>query len=109
MHIINFYNIIKASKQAYGLDFEDENNEKDFDQFVEIKLNYKTNTNQNIFLKIDENEYTSLNISNPVTEFRRGKINFFLSPVLVCKKPLKTVGLGDAISSVGLLYSCFKC
>ncbi len=39
--------------------------------------------------------------------WKRGNINFNLSPVLVCKKPLKTVGLGDAISSQGLLYSDF--
>ena len=30
---------------------------------------------------------------------------FVFSPVLVCKNPLKTVGLGDAISATGLLYS----
>lgn len=38
----------------------------------------------------------------------RGVVNFYLSPVLVCQKPSKTVGLGDAISSVGLLYSQFQ-
>ena len=32
-------------------------------------------------------------------------ITLIFSPVLVCKKPTKTVGLGDAISSTGLLYS----
>uniref|UniRef100_A0A6B2L6Q5 ADP-dependent glucokinase n=1 Tax=Arcella intermedia TaxID=1963864 RepID=A0A6B2L6Q5_9EUKA len=31
-------------------------------------------------------------------------IEFYLSPVLVCKSPKKTVGLGDAISATGLLY-----
>jgi len=36
-------------------------------------------------------------------EFRG--IHYFLSPVLVCHKPTKTVGLGDTISSMGLLYS----
>ena len=35
------------------------------------------------------------------------KVEFLLSPVHVCKKPLKTVGLGDAISAMGLLKSGF--
>lgn len=42
---------------------------------------------------------------NPVTVWRRGNVSFHLSPVLVCKQPLRTVGLGDAISAEGLLYS----
>ena len=45
--------------------------------------------------------------SSASVHWRRGNVNFDLSPVLVCKRPLKTVGLGDAISSVGLLYSNF--
>jgi hypothetical protein len=31
-----------------------------------------------------------------------------LCPVLVCKKPVRTVGLGDTISATGLKYSAFK-
>ncbi|XP_062859326.1 ADP-dependent glucokinase isoform X2 [Trichomycterus rosablanca] len=46
-----------------------------------------------------------LDPSNPVTVWRRGNISFYLSPVLVCKRPLRTVGLGDAISAEGLVYS----
>ena len=34
--------------------------------------------------------------------FKTGDISFAVSPVLVCKHPLRTVGLGDAISSIGL-------
>ena len=41
-------------------------------------------------------------------EWTRGGINYFFSPVLVCKSPKKTVGLGDAISSLGLLYSGYQ-
>ena len=41
----------------------------------------------------------------PVSQWSRGNLKFFFSPVLVCKKPLKTVGLGDAISATGLQYS----
>ena len=39
--------------------------------------------------------------------FRSG-IHYYLSPVLVCNNPAKTVGLGDAISALGLIYSEFK-
>ncbi|KAL7867741.1 hypothetical protein SRHO_G00091250 [Serrasalmus rhombeus] len=46
-----------------------------------------------------------LDPSSPVTMWRRGNVSFYLSPVLVCKQPLRTVGLGDAISAEGLLYS----
>eukprot|EP00117_Sycon_ciliatum_P015964 scpid66803/ scgid15597/ ADP-dependent glucokinase len=43
--------------------------------------------------------------NSPVSTWQRDGINFYLSPVLVCRRPLKTVGLGDAISATGLLYS----
>ncbi|XP_076863146.1 ADP-dependent glucokinase isoform X3 [Brachyhypopomus gauderio] len=46
-----------------------------------------------------------LDPSSPVTVWRRGNVSFYLSPVLVCKQPLRTVGLGDAISAEGLMYS----
>eukprot|EP00118_Oscarella_pearsei_P012684 m.95441 g.95441 ORF g.95441 m.95441 type:complete len:342 (+) comp36851_c0_seq2:644-1669(+) len=45
------------------------------------------------------------NPDKPVTGWNRGNVQTFFSPVLVCKKPLKTVGLGDAISATGLQYS----
>ncbi|KAK3779540.1 hypothetical protein RRG08_045286 [Elysia crispata] len=41
----------------------------------------------------------------PVISWRKDDILFVLSPVLVCKKPVKTVGLGDAISATGLMFS----
>ncbi len=46
-----------------------------------------------------------LDPSKPISIWRRGDVEFHFSPVLVCKKPLVTVGLGDAISATGLLYS----
>ncbi|XP_029909849.1 ADP-dependent glucokinase isoform X2 [Myripristis murdjan] len=49
-----------------------------------------------------------LNPTEPVTVWRRGNITFHLTPVLVCKQPLRTVGLGDAISAEGLIYSELK-
>ncbi|KAM4618603.1 ADP-dependent glucokinase isoform 2-T2 [Polymixia lowei] len=50
----------------------------------------------------------SLNPADPVTMWRRGNVTFHLTPVLVCKQPLRTVGLGDAISAEGLVYSELK-
>ena len=44
----------------------------------------------------------------PVVEFEYEGFEFAFSPVLVCKKPRRTVGLGDAISATGLLYSQYK-
>ena len=42
-----------------------------------------------------------------IVHWRRGSADYYLSPVLVCREPTKTVGLGDAISSLGLLYTNF--
>lgn len=44
---------------------------------------------------------------NGWTQWSRDRVMYYLSPVLVCKNPSKTVGLGDAISASGLLYSQF--
>ena len=43
--------------------------------------------------------------NHPQLSWQRGRVDYHFSPVLVCKRPLKTVGLGDAISATGLLYS----
>ncbi|RUS71928.1 hypothetical protein EGW08_020303 [Elysia chlorotica] len=40
-----------------------------------------------------------------VISWEKDNVRFVLSPVLVCKKPMKTVGLGDAISATGLMFS----
>ncbi|XP_008289830.1 ADP-dependent glucokinase isoform X1 [Stegastes partitus] len=53
-------------------------------------------------------EQLSLNPTEPVTVWRRGNVTFHFTPVLVCKRPLRTVGLGDAISAEGLVYSELK-
>ncbi|XP_013385713.1 ADP-dependent glucokinase isoform X2 [Lingula anatina] len=47
----------------------------------------------------------SFDPSEPSSVWKREGYKFAFSPVLVCKNPLKTVGLGDAISATGLLYS----
>jgi ADP-dependent glucokinase len=89
-----------ASKQACDFDF-DADETKDFHS----KIHYRIQTR---IFQIGKNESIEVNSTNPVMHFKRKNINFFLTPVLVCKKPIKTVGLGDAISSYGLLYSSFK-
>ncbi|XP_029009261.1 ADP-dependent glucokinase isoform X2 [Betta splendens] len=53
-------------------------------------------------------EKLTLNPAEPVAVWRHGNVTFHLSPVLVCKQPLRTVGLGDAISAEGLMYSELK-
>ena len=45
---------------------------------------------------------------NPISVVYNDAIRLHISPVLVCKRPLKTVGLGDAISASGLLYNEFN-
>lgn len=47
----------------------------------------------------------TLDPARPITVWCRGNVTFHLTPVLVCRQPLRTVGLGDAISAEGLVYS----
>lgn len=42
-----------------------------------------------------------------VVSWEKSGVEYVFTPVLVCRAPSKTVGLGDAISSMGLLYSQF--
>jgi len=42
------------------------------------------------------------------TEWTSDHARYYLAPVLVCNNPTKTVGLGDAISSMGLLHATFS-
>lgn len=46
----------------------------------------------------------TLDPKHPIHEWRSGDFECALAPVLVCKHPQKTVGLGDSISATGLLY-----
>ncbi|XP_069812455.1 ADP-dependent glucokinase isoform X2 [Dendropsophus ebraccatus] len=41
----------------------------------------------------------------PVAVWNKGGVTFHFTPVLICKDPTRTVGLGDAISAEGLLFS----
>lgn len=47
----------------------------------------------------------TLDPDRPITVWEHGHVTLHLSPVLVCKRPIRTVGLGDAISANGLLFS----
>ncbi|XP_001365190.2 ADP-dependent glucokinase isoform X2 [Monodelphis domestica] len=47
----------------------------------------------------------AVNPDEPVAQWRREGVSFHFTPVLVCKDPIRTVGLGDAISAEGLFYS----
>ncbi|GMR36220.1 hypothetical protein PMAYCL1PPCAC_06415 [Pristionchus mayeri] len=44
---------------------------------------------------------------NPIASWMRDDLVFIYTPVLVCKLPSKTVGVDDAISTTGLLFSQF--
>ncbi|KAF7656832.1 hypothetical protein LDENG_00035820, partial [Lucifuga dentata] len=82
-----------ASSQACGLQFVDISK-------VELKAPLEFYSSHH-----EPKVKLSLNPAEPVTVWRRGNVTFYLTPVLVCKQPLRTVGLGDAISAEGLVYS----
>ncbi|PRP88748.1 hypothetical protein PROFUN_00216 [Planoprotostelium fungivorum] len=64
-------------------------------------------TELQVSLSIEKGEYGTEDIllegGHAVHSWKEGQVTFSFAPVLVCKVPLKTVGLGDAISAVGLL------
>ncbi|XP_054475251.1 ADP-dependent glucokinase isoform X2 [Anoplopoma fimbria] len=82
-----------ASSQACGLQSVDASK-------VELKAPLEFHSSHS-----EPREKLSLNPAEPVTVWRRGNVTFHLTVVLVCKQPLRTVGLGDAISAEGLVYS----
>lgn len=57
------------------------------------------------FKLFSEDKERLFDSTKPVLSWDREEFHFAFSPVLVCKHPEKTVGLGDSISSTGLLYS----
>lgn len=85
-----------ASSQACGLQSVDVSK-------VELKAPLEFHSSHG-----EPREKLSLNPAQPVTVWRRGNVSFYMTPVLVCKQPLRTVGLGDAISAEGLVYSELK-
>lgn len=89
-----------ASKQACDYDYHGEES-VDFHE----KVFYKMKTEE---FEVEKGKHLKLNCSNPIIKFERNSIYYYITPVLVCRKPLKTVGLGDAISSTSLFYSIFN-
>uniref|UniRef100_A0A146X5W3 ADP-dependent glucokinase n=1 Tax=Fundulus heteroclitus TaxID=8078 RepID=A0A146X5W3_FUNHE len=85
-----------ASSQACGLRAVDVSK-------VELKAPLEFHSSH-----FEPREQLSVNPEEPVTVWHRGNVTFHLTPVLVCKRPLRTVGLGDAISAEGLVYSELK-
>ena len=71
------------------------------EDIVDIKIPEK-------FKLFSDEEVKDFNPETPVIERHRDGYFFVFSPVLVCKHPVKTVGLGDAISATGLMYSKFN-
>ncbi|XP_078112781.1 ADP-dependent glucokinase isoform X3 [Sander vitreus] len=85
-----------ASSQACGLQSVDVSK-------VELKAPLQFHSSH-----AEPREKLSLNPAEPVAVWRRGNVTFHMTAVLVCKQPLRTVGLGDAISAEGLVYSELK-
>lgn len=96
-----------ASKQASGFEFHDEQNEQELERLVQFNIEHTLDSRQNIQFLVDDEKFVQFDPKNPVMTFERPNLKFYFTPTLVCKRPLKTVGLGDAISSVGLIYSFF--
>ncbi|KYQ89360.1 glucokinase [Tieghemostelium lacteum] len=64
-----------------------------------FQVDYHYTPGAKITIKFDE---------SPVSSWEDLGIEFFIAPVPVCKNPTRTVGLGDAISTVSYLYQTFK-
>jgi ADP-dependent glucokinase len=97
-----------AAKQACGFDYGDETKNDLLENLLQFQVAHSIDNNNNVVFEIEKDKFLKFNSSNPVIEFKRGITRFYFTPVLVCKKPLKTVGLGDAISSNALFYNEFK-
>ncbi|KAM8973457.1 ADP-dependent glucokinase [Pelodytes ibericus] len=55
--------------------------------------------------RAEESNTIRVNAEKPVAVWNKGGVTFHFTPVLICKEPIRTVGLGDAISAEGLLFS----
>ncbi|KAM5170252.1 ADP-dependent glucokinase isoform 2-T2 [Mantella aurantiaca] len=55
--------------------------------------------------KTDTGPTARVSAKEPVAVWSKGGVTFHFTPVLICKEPVRTVGLGDAISAEGLLFS----
>lgn len=94
-----------AAKQACGFEFDEDVKTETLENLLEFRVPHEFDDKKNIIFRMDHNSTFKFNVSDPVIQFKRGNIRFYFTPTLVCKKPLKTVGLGDAISSNGILFA----
>ncbi|KAL6074603.1 ADP-dependent glucokinase [Balamuthia mandrillaris] len=86
---------LAASKQACGVDLDDAQS---------LQAAHVLLPPQSVKpLRGSSSHEIQVNGSLGVTSWSDGGIEFYLAPVLVCKHPSKTVGLGDAISTMGLV------
>ncbi|GAM28129.1 hypothetical protein SAMD00019534_113050 [Acytostelium subglobosum LB1] len=85
---------LEASDQACGF--------KDVELRIPLKfeVDYRYTPGSKLKFNIDE--------TFPVVTWQDEGIEFHLAPVLVCKAPSKTVGLGDSISTTGFIYQTLK-
>jgi len=81
----------------------------DLDQVRPEKLELRVTGEVRLSMLSNDEKFTrTFDPGRPVMTWHRPEMTFHLSPVLVCRKPVKTVGLGDAISATGLYYSGFE-
>ncbi|EFA84840.1 glucokinase [Heterostelium album PN500] len=85
---------IEASEQACGF--------RDVELRIPLKfeVDYRYTPGSKLKFAIDE--------TFPITSWQDEGLEFHLAPVLVCKSPERTVGLGDSISTTGFIYQTIK-
>ncbi len=68
---------------------------------------FKTLLPQQFHVSINDPELSQvlMTANTGIVDWSRDNISYYLSPVLVCRNPSRTVGLGDAISASGLLHT----
>jgi len=64
----------------------------------------KIHSPDNLYTLLVDESTLQFKDKDPVLYHQYKNIEYYIAPVLVCKSPSKTVGLGDAISSAGLIY-----
>jgi ADP-dependent glucokinase len=100
-----------AAIQACGFNYNDTIDDDEFSKLVELRFNSNNmiiSEEEKFKFKIGKDTYIDFDPNNPVVTFERDNIKFYFTPVLVCRRPLKTVGLGDAISSNGILHAKYR-
>ncbi len=88
---------VAASRQACD---KDKLTSADIDLLVPLEFRVP-----NGYFRQSDDEKVKFSAGNPIVPMKAddGRFWVYVAPVAVCKKPLKTVGLGDAISAVSLL------